>query len=62
MRKLFQQTIGPREINKWHPLLEGCTTQMLIKIMKNPAGLAQHVREYVPTGLNHAINVADREH
>jgi hypothetical protein len=49
MRKVFQQTIGPREIQNWHPLLEGCTSQMLLKIINHPAGLGQHVREYVLT-------------
>jgi len=56
MRKLFQQTIGPREITKWHTVVESCTTQMLINIVKDPAGLAQHVREYVLTGPGNVNN------
>jgi len=45
MRKYFQQTIGPREVHKWHSLLEGSITRMLIKMINNPAGLAQYARD-----------------
>ena len=62
MRKLFQQTIGPREIHKWHSLIERCTTEMLIKTKKDPAGLAQHAREYVLAGSKHADKMVDKEH
>lgn len=50
MRKLFQQMIGPREISKWHNLVEMNTTRMLMNIVKDPAGLSQYVREYVLDG------------
>ena len=62
MRKYFQQTIGPREVHKWHSLLEGSITRMLIKMINNPAGLAQYAREYVLTDPKHADNMVDKEH
>ena len=35
---------------------------MLIKIMNHPAGLAQHVREYVLTGPKHVDDMVNKEH